>query len=115
MKNTVDADRYVHHGYQMKVQDRIKTSRGILLIFIFFLIFYGPSFAFGQDFIGKQKGDALKASIVGTWTADVGKEKLVLNMMDDGHFSLDGTEGKYQLEGPRIPKSAISLTSKRMT
>jgi len=100
MKNAADADRYVHHGYLMKVQDRFKTSRGILLIFIFLLIFYGPSFAFGQDFVGKQKEDALRASLIGTWTADVGKEKLLLKMTDDGHFSLDGNEGKYQLEGP---------------
>ena len=100
MKNAVDEDRFVHHGYPMKVQDRIKTSRGILSIFIFFLIFYGSTYAFGQDFVAKQKEDALRASLIGTWTADVGKEKLVLNMWDDGRFSLDGTEGKYQLEGP---------------
>lgn len=84
----------------MNVQSGFQTSRGILLIFILFLISCGSPFAFGQDFVGKQKEDALRASLLGTWTVDVGKKKLVLNITDDGRFSLDGTEGKYQLEGP---------------
>ncbi len=52
-----------------------------------------------QGLLGDHTSRAAEQSLVGVWTATVGESTIRLRLSSTGHFSLDGEEGAYEVEG----------------
>jgi len=79
---------------------------GGLLGFVFLLLTLAPSRVCGQELIRRQRDDAAKRSLVGSWVADVGKTRVELRFTGEGRFFLDGVAGEYSVVGGALKLAA---------
>ncbi len=66
----------------------------------------GPAYARGQDagptIIGREQLEALKASLLGEWTCEIGQVREILTLAADGTFTMGDARGTYTLAGNHL-------------
>ena len=58
--------------------------------------------ALAQALVGGRAAQAVKATLVGEWVADVGNAKLRLHFGSHGEVTLDGASGQYSVDGSNL-------------
>ena len=72
----------------------------ILLAFIGVILISPP--ALPQSVISQVQNEKTKTALIGTWTADIGSEKVRIRFSEDGTFELEGKKGTFRIAGGRL-------------